>query len=736
VRGADTEERRRAWIVRGPRVLIIGYFVVLVGLGGATAPALLATVRALDRQQHQSDPISAATNALLTGALNEETGIRGYVITAKPSFLEPFTAGTDEVTAALAVLVHADVSARERSDMMAAEVALREWRDGFANRVLADVHAGDVASARSLVQSADGKRLFDQFRDEQDRLDVAVNQTVKGSRTALRRDVEGSLLGLFVALSVGLVFAIALWMWWRIWGRQGARREQALADLAVLMSSVIEASADPIFAKDLQGRHLVANRARVASLNRGDPSVEIIGRRVDEFVSDELAAQVSHEDRMVVDTGEESRTDELLDLSDGPHVFVTTKNPLADSTGRRIGVVGVARDVTEERRLQADRERLYQIEHRLAATLQEAMLGNADLDDDRYELSGLYQPALEELAVGGDWYDVVRLPNDTIGLVVGDAVGRGVSAATAMGQLRSALSALALSGLGAADVLEAVDSFAATIPDARSATCVYVILDAANEEITYSVAGHMPPLLLAADGTTTYLDDIQDPPLAASRTKWNRRSGRQSFPVGSTLVLFTDGLIERRTESIDVGLARFAAAAREAGQLPVREMCEHLVEQLLAAQRQRDDLAVLAVRLVNRHADQFDRQISADATSARGLRHQFGDWIADYHLGSEVESDLGLALGEALANAVEHAYAVREPGTIEVHAANSDGDLRVSVRDYGRWRPPHDDPTRGRGFALMRQLVDDVTINTAANGTTVELRYRVRTRSARDATRT
>ncbi len=716
--------------------MIIGYFVVLLGLGGATAPALLATERALDRQQHQSDPIAAATNHLLTGALNEETGVRGYVITAKPSFLEPFTAGSDEVTAAAAVLVHADVNVVERSDIVAVEAALRTWHDGFANRVIADVRAGDVASARSLVQSADGKRLFDQFRAEQARLEAAVNEDVAISRTALRRDVEHSLLGLFVALSVGLVVAIALWMWWRIWGRQGARREQELADLAVLTSSVIEASADPIFAKDLQGRHLLANRARVASLTGGDPNVEIIGRPVDDFVPDEIAAQVAREDRMVVDTGEESRSDEVLELSDGPHVFLTTKNPLADSSGHRIGVVGVARDVTEERRLQADRERLYQIEHRLAATLQEAMLGNADLDDARYELSGLYQPALEELAVGGDWYDVVRLPNDTIGLVAGDAVGRGISAATAMGQLRSALSALALSGLGAADVLEAVDSFAATIPDARSATCVYVILDAANEEITYSVAGHMPPLLLAPDGTTTYLDDIQDPPLAATRTKWNRRFGRHAFPVGSTLVLFTDGLIERRTESIDVGLARFAAAASEAGQLPVREMCEQLVEQLLAAQRQRDDLAVLAARLVNRHADQFDRHISADATRARWLRHQFGDWIADYHLGSEVEADLGLALGEALANAVEHAYTLQGPGTIEVHAANTEGTLRVRVRDYGRWRPPHDDPTRGRGFALMRHLVDDVIVNTAQDGTTVELRYQIRTRSARDATRT
>jgi anti-sigma regulatory factor (Ser/Thr protein kinase) len=201
-------------------------------------------------------------------------------------------------------------------------------------------------------------------------------------------------------------------------------------------------------------------------------------------------------------------------------------------------------------------------------------------------------------------------------------------------------------------------------------------------------------------------------------------------------VLFTDGLIERRTESIDVGLARLASAASEARQLPVREMCERLVEQLLAEQRQRDDLALLVARLLDQNQDQFERQISADTSSARLLRHQFGQWIAGSQLGSTVESDLGLALGEALANVVEHAYALQQPGTIDVHAVITKSNLRIRVRDYGRWQQPQHDPTRGRGFALMRRLVDDVTIDTTAHGTTFELCYRIRARSAQDATPT
>ncbi len=246
-------------------------------------------------------------------------------------------------------------------------------------------------------------------------------------------------------------------------------------------------------------------------MSQGDGDAVVLGRRVDDFVDAEMATQIRDEDRRVIETGEASRCEEILRQPDGPHVFLTTKNALESADGRRIGIVGVARDVTLERLLEADRERLYKIEHRLAETLQQAMLGNAELDDDRMEVYARYQPALEELTVGGDWYDIVSLPNDMIGLIVGDAVGRGIDAATAMGQLRSALTALALAGLDPASALEAVEAFARTIPGAHSATCLYVVVDPSNAQLLYSVAGHMPPLVVAGDGTTEYLDGQQDP---------------------------------------------------------------------------------------------------------------------------------------------------------------------------------------------------------------------------------
>ncbi len=711
-------------------MLIIGYFAVLLIVSLVAIPALVTTVKALNRQQQRSDPIAAATNRVLTGALDEETGARGFMITADESFLAPFSTGTDQVAAALATLHGPDVNPGLRPAITGMEAAFQQWHTTFAEVVVADVRGGDAESARSLFQSGTGKALFDEFRNQHDVLQAQVTQDVASSRKQLRHDVELALVGLSAALAVGFAIAIGLLLWWRVWGKRGAERDEALADLGILLRSVLDATTEPIFAKAADGRHILANRARAASLSEGDADAVILGRPVDDFVGADMASTIRDEDRRVLETGEPSRSEEILRQPDGPHIFLTSKSALESADGRRVGIVGVARDVTLERLLQADRERLYQVEHRLAETLQEAMLGNAELDDDRMEVCARYQPAFEELTVGGDWYDIVALANNMIGLIVGDAVGRGLDAATAMGQLRSALTALALAGLDPAGALEAVGAFAHTIPGAHSATCLYVIVDPANAQLVYSVAGHMPPLVIAPDGRTRYLDDIQDPPLAAARLDRPRRSGRAEFPAGSTLVLFTDGLVERRREPIDAGLDRLAAAAASTVALPIRPMCDQLIAELLNDQLQHDDVAIVAARLVKTHSDSFRRRFNANATNARLVRHDFQDWVAHYELGTEAQGDLTLAMGEALANSVEHAYAGGATGVVEVEAVLTDGLVHLAVRDHGLWRAPHDDPDRGRGLMLMRRLVDDVRVDTDGRGTVVTLEYRLRSRSS------
>ena len=139
---------------------------------------------------------------------------------------------------------------------------------------------------------------------------------------------------------------------------------------------------------------------------------------------------------------------------------------------------------------------------------------------------------------------------------------------------------------------------------------------------------------------------------------------------------------------------------------------------------------MVVARLAKMHSETFRRRVNANPTNARLVRHDFQAWIAHYQLGAEAEGDLALALGEALANSVEHAYADSAPGVIEVDATCVDRHLHVTVRDHGLWRSPHDDTDRGRGLMLMRQLVDTVQVDTDGRGTLVAFDYHFRTRSS------
>ena len=205
-------------------------------------------------------------------------------------------------------------------------------------------------------------------------------------------------------------------------------------------------------------------------------------------------------------------------------------------------------------------------------------------------ITAAYRAGTEALEVGGDWYDAFRLPSGAIGLVVGDVVGHGLEAAVAMGQLRGAVSALAQSARPAA-LLDGLDAFVENVPSAATATVAYVELDAATGASTYACAGHPPPLVVSADGRTRFLWDGRSAPLgsvlgdAASR-------GDDRLETGETLVLYTDGLIERRAESLDAGFERLAESATlhpQRGQTLADDICDSLLEGHV----QDDDVCVL-----------------------------------------------------------------------------------------------------------------------------------------------
>ncbi|MEW1828192.1 SpoIIE family protein phosphatase [Streptomyces sp. NPDC088196] len=254
---------------------------------------------------------------------------------------------------------------------------------------------------------------------------------------------------------------------------------------------------------------------------------------------------------------------------------------------------------TRARELQEVNERLRRAhahEREVALTLQAAMLP-PPRPVGHHRAAVRYRPALDALNVCGDWYDLVDLPDGGMAVAVGDVVGHGLAAACAMGQLRSALSAACRVADGPGSALEALGLYARFVEGAESATAVTTFIDWDDHTITYSCAGHPPPALLHPDGTVTFLDQATDPPLGARPEHVGRPQTSIAFPAGATLVLYTDGLIERRTEDIDRGLARLADSLAHHRDAEPEPLADALLADLLPAEGNTDDTALVVLRL-------------------------------------------------------------------------------------------------------------------------------------------
>ncbi|MGW5280571.1 PP2C family protein-serine/threonine phosphatase [Streptomyces collinus] len=218
---------------------------------------------------------------------------------------------------------------------------------------------------------------------------------------------------------------------------------------------------------------------------------------------------------------------------------------------------------------------------------------------DHHRIAVRYRPALGSLNVCGDWYDLAKLhEGDKIAVAVGDVVGHGLEAAGIMGQLRSALSATSRVATGPAQALEVLGRYAHSLDGAESTTVVTAFVDWDHHLITYSSAGHPPPVLLRGDGTTTLLDQATDPPLDAAPTPSPRTQAVTAFTAGDVLLLYTDGLIERRGQDIDIGLSRLMASLVRHRTAPDPEsLADAVMTELLPAEGASDDTALVVVLL-------------------------------------------------------------------------------------------------------------------------------------------
>jgi PAS domain S-box-containing protein len=274
---------------------------------------------------------------------------------------------------------------------------------------------------------------------------------------------------------------------------------------------------------------------------------------------------------------------------------------LADDTRRYDeDDLSMAADIGRRAGLAVDNAQLFGKEHEVAVALQRAMLPRVP-HVDGLEISAHYFAGSERADVGGDWYDVLPLPDGSVGVAVGDVMGHDLIAAAAMGQLRSVLRSYAWEGHRPSEVLERLDRLVQGLGMAQLATCVYgrLLPVDGGALLRYANAGHLPPVVQRRNGEVEVLNDgksvLIGAPGGAGET--GRPDGSAFIPHGSTLVLYTDGLVEDRETDIDAGVARLCAlVAGHDPALGVSTLCDRLLDELLTGPRT-DDAAVVAVRI-------------------------------------------------------------------------------------------------------------------------------------------
>ncbi|MFF2864176.1 SpoIIE family protein phosphatase [Streptomyces rubiginosohelvolus] len=382
--------------------------------------------------------------------------------------------------------------------------------------------------------------------------------------------------------------------------------------------------------------------------------------------------------------------------------YTVTCTPIAGEDG----VLVYAADVTDHAEA-AERLRTSERRHReTAVTLQRSLLPQELEQPDDLRIAATYQPGGTDAAVGGDWYDVITLGAGRTALVIGDVMGRGVRAAAVMGQLRTAVRAYARLDLPPHEVIQLLDVLAAEIDASQIATCVYAVHDPNEGQLVYASAGHLPILVRDEDGTVHRAADPTGPPLGTGG--WVHTSGTIALPPGSTAVLYTDGLVERRSEDIDEGVASLARALSGAKGSP-QVVCDRLIRSLGVTAEHDDDVAVLVVQHPARtgaDAELFHNaalDLLGGIEAAPRARAFATGVLSSWRFPVELR-DLGvLATSELVANSLQHGTPPMRLGLrrtdrrliIEV----TDGDDHLPRR---RQAEPADEA--GRGISIIASI--------------------------------
>ncbi|HEY6780665.1 MAG TPA: SpoIIE family protein phosphatase, partial [Thermoleophilaceae bacterium] len=406
---------------------------------------------------------------------------------------------------------------------------------------------------------------------------------------------------------------------------------------------------------------------------------------------------------------------------DGDYRWVVDRGVPRYEHGDYAGYVGTAVDIHERKLLEARLREVAEREHEAAETLQRSLLPERLPQLEGMKLAARYLPAGAGAAIGGDWYDALELEDGRVAVVVGDVVGHGLRAAATMGQLRNAFRAYGLLESSPAEVMGRVNRLLGRDDQGAMATVLYLVIDRERGEVVYSSAGHPPPLVLAP-GESRFLEGGRSVPVGAADPVAFREA-RATLPPGATLLLYTDGLVERRDTPLADRLVELAVAAgAAAGEL--EQLCDQVLSGVLGPRDPGDDVALLAVRLEAASAGRLALTLPADPGTLGPLRRRLARFLhaagADEHESYEIT----LTVCEAAGNAIEHAYG---PGdaSFQVEAELQDDTIVAIVTDQGLWRERRGE-NRGRGLAIIEGLMDEVRVSREEGGTTVHMCRRLR----------
>lgn len=459
-------------------------------------------------------------------------------------------------------------------------------------------------------------------------------------------------------------------------------------------------------------------------INRG--WLDYTGRTLGEELGDSWALGVHPDDQEGVTSswwralsrGVPWEREYRLRRHDGEYRWIVDRGvPLFDDR-ELSGYVGTATDIHERKEMEQKLSVAYERDHEVAEVLQRSLLPERLPEIDGVRLEARYLPASRGAMIGGDWYDAIELEDGRVAVVVGDVVGHGLRAATVMGQLRNAFRAYALLESSAAQTLSRLNRLLMKDDRELMATVLFMLLDRDTGAISYASAGHPPALVVSHTGETRYLEGGRSVPLGTSDARAYVEA-EDTLAAGSTLLLYTDGLVERRDTPLQDRLAQLATVAGIAGG-DLSDVCDQVLGGVLGGLSPSDDVALLALRPDPPPAGSISFRLPAEPASLAQLRRRLGRFMALNGATSTEEFEVVLAVSEAAMNAIEHAYG---PGDaeFEVQASVSRSVVSAVVSDDGLWRERRGE-NRGRGLGIMGALMEKVEVSRASSGTTVTMR--------------